>query len=146
MAPDLHFKHYTLGEARLPAEVIVNLPDILLEAVALCADLEHNVFNPNHTDSRAAAALQETYWYLLTEWSRQALQACSGVGKDAEMTGRRRAFADLRACRARRDRGGGAGAPGRLRLDRRRAGTPLPRLARRRRPGRGPSPPAAPGA
>ena len=28
VAPDLHFKHYTLGEARLPAEVLVNLPDI----------------------------------------------------------------------------------------------------------------------
>jgi hypothetical protein len=75
VAPDLHFKHYTLGEARLPGEVIVNLPDIPMEAVALCADLEHNVFNPNHTDPRVAAALQDTYWYSLTEWSRQAPQA-----------------------------------------------------------------------
>ena len=46
VAPDLHFKHYTLGEARLPAEVLVTLPDIPIEAVAICADLEHNVFNP----------------------------------------------------------------------------------------------------
>ena len=48
IAPDLHFKHYTLGEARLPAEVLVNIPDIPLEAVAICADLDHNVFNPSH--------------------------------------------------------------------------------------------------
>ena len=54
VAPDLHFKHYTLGEARLPAEVLVSLPDIPMEAVAICADLEHNVFNPNHTDPRIA--------------------------------------------------------------------------------------------
>jgi hypothetical protein len=75
VSPDLHFKHYTLAEARLPAEVIVSLPDIPLEAVALCADLEHNVFNPHHTDPRVAAALQVTYWYSLTEWSKQSPRA-----------------------------------------------------------------------
>ena len=72
VAPDPHFKHYTLAEARLPAEVLINLPDIPLEAVAICADLEHNVFNPSHTDPRVAAALQGTYWYPLTEWAQRA--------------------------------------------------------------------------
>ena len=48
VAPDLHFKHYTLGEAQLPAEVLVSLPTIPLEAVAICADLEHHVFNLGH--------------------------------------------------------------------------------------------------
>jgi hypothetical protein len=72
VAPDLHFKHYTLAEARLPAEVIVNLPDVPLEAVAICADLEHNVFNPSHTDQRVAAALEDTYWYPLSEWAERA--------------------------------------------------------------------------
>jgi hypothetical protein len=38
--------------------------------VALCADLEHNVYNAAHTDPRVAAALQDTYWYELDEWSR----------------------------------------------------------------------------
>jgi hypothetical protein len=71
VAPDLHFKHYTLAEARLPAEVLVNLPDVPLEAVAICADLAHNVFNPSHTDTRVAAALQETYWYPLAEWAER---------------------------------------------------------------------------
>ena len=68
IAPDLHFKHYTLGEARLPAEVLVNLPDIPLEAIAICADLDHNVFNPSHTDAKVAAALQDSHWYALNEW------------------------------------------------------------------------------
>lgn len=71
VAPDLHFKHYTLAEARLPAEVLVNLPDVPMEAVAICADLDHNVFNPSHTDARVAAALQGTYWYPLSEWTRR---------------------------------------------------------------------------
>jgi hypothetical protein len=71
IAPDLHFKQYTLGEARLPAEVLVNIPDIPLEAVAICADLDHNVFNPSHTDAKVAAALQDTYWYDLNEWARR---------------------------------------------------------------------------
>ena len=68
VAPDLHFKHYTLGEAQLPAEVLVNLPEVPLEAVAICADLEHNVFNPGHTDALVANALGGTYWFDLREW------------------------------------------------------------------------------
>ncbi len=74
VAPDLHFKHYTVGEARLPAEALVNLPDVPLDAVAICADLDHNVFNPTHTDTRIVAALSDTYWYALSEW------AARGVG------------------------------------------------------------------
>ena len=68
IAPDLHFKHYTVAEAHVPAEVLVSLPGIPLEAVAICADLEHNVFNPSHTDPRVGAALSDTYWYDVGEW------------------------------------------------------------------------------
>jgi hypothetical protein len=75
VAPDLHFKHYTIGEARLPAEALVNLPDLPLEAVAICADLEHNVFNPAHTDPRIADALRDTYWYDLGEWASRTPRA-----------------------------------------------------------------------
>jgi hypothetical protein len=71
VAPDLHFKHYTLGEAQLPAEAVVNLPTIPLEAVAICADLDHHVFNPHHTDPEIANALTDTYWYDLAEWTRR---------------------------------------------------------------------------
>lgn len=67
-APDLHFKHYTVAEAKLPAEALINLPDVPLEAVAICADLDQHVFNPTHTDPKVAAALQDTYWYDLNEW------------------------------------------------------------------------------
>ena len=68
LAPDLHFKHSTVAEARLPAEVLVTLPTVPLQAVAICADLEHNVFNPTHTDPDVAAALEGSYWYSLREW------------------------------------------------------------------------------
>ncbi len=69
VAPDLHFKHYTVAEAHLPGEVLANLRDVPLEAVAICADLDHNVFNPTHTDPKVAAALTGTYWYDLREWT-----------------------------------------------------------------------------
>jgi hypothetical protein len=75
VTPDLHFKHYSIAEVRLPAEALVNLPDIPLEAIAICADLEHNVFNPAHTDPRIAEALRDTYWYDLAEWASRAPRA-----------------------------------------------------------------------
>jgi hypothetical protein len=69
IAPDLQFKHYTVAEARLPVDALVNLPNVPLEAVAICADLEHNVFNPAHTDPQVAEALRDTHWYDLHEWT-----------------------------------------------------------------------------
>jgi hypothetical protein len=71
LAPELHFKHYTLAEAQLPAEILVNLPDVPREAIAFCADLDHNVYNAAHTDPRIAAALEDTYWYELNTWVRE---------------------------------------------------------------------------
>ena len=71
LAPELHFKHYTVAEAHLPAEALVNLPDVPLEAVAICADLDHNVYNPAHTDPRVAEALGDTHWYDLNVWIRE---------------------------------------------------------------------------
>ena len=68
LAPDLQFMHYTVAEARLPAEALVNLPDVPMEAVAICADLDHNVFNPQHTDPKVAEALRDTHWFDLREW------------------------------------------------------------------------------
>jgi len=67
-APDLHFKHYTVAEAKLPAEALVNLRGIPLQTVAICADLAHHVFNPEHTDPSVAAALRDTHWFDLREW------------------------------------------------------------------------------
>ncbi len=68
VAPNLQFKHYTVAEARLPADALVNLPDVPLSAVAICCDLEHNVFHAPHTEPKVAAALQESHWFELGEW------------------------------------------------------------------------------
>jgi hypothetical protein len=69
LAPDLHFKHYTVAEAKLPADALVDLRDVPMQAVAICADLDHHVFNPDHTDVRVAEALRKTHWFDLREWS-----------------------------------------------------------------------------
>ena len=47
--PGLQFKHYTLAEAKLPAEVLIALRDVALDAELICCDLEHHVFNRAHT-------------------------------------------------------------------------------------------------
>jgi hypothetical protein len=41
-----------------------------LEAAAICADLDHHVFNHEHTDPKVAEALRDTHWYDLREWTR----------------------------------------------------------------------------
>ena len=68
--PDLHFKHYTVPEAKLPSEVLVNLRDIPMNEEAICADLEHNVFYAAHTDERVADALRSSHWFEVREWIR----------------------------------------------------------------------------
>ena len=69
LAPELQFKHYTLAEAQLPAEAIMNLPNVPLGAVAICADLDHHVYNTVHTEAGVGKALAETHWFELAEWS-----------------------------------------------------------------------------
>ena len=68
-APDLQFKHYTVAEAHLPAEALMNIPDIPLGAVAICCDLDRHVFHAAHTDRRVAQALRDTHWFELAEWT-----------------------------------------------------------------------------
>jgi hypothetical protein len=70
LAPDLQFKHYTVAEARLPAEALLSLPDVPLSAVAICCDLEHHVFYSHHTEPKVAEALRDTHWFELQEWAR----------------------------------------------------------------------------
>ncbi len=69
IAPDLQFKHYTVAEARLPAESLVDLDNFPLEAVAICCDLDKNVFYAGHTDAKVAEALRTTHWYEVREWT-----------------------------------------------------------------------------
>jgi hypothetical protein len=40
-----------------------------LSAVAICCDLEHHVFNAQHTDPDVVEALRQTHWYELAEWT-----------------------------------------------------------------------------
>jgi hypothetical protein len=70
VAPDLLFKHYSITEARLPAEALSSLHDVTLDGIVICADLDHNVFNHEHTDERIGEALRTTHWYDLREWVR----------------------------------------------------------------------------
>ena len=50
LAPDLQFKHYTVAEAHLPAEALGHLAEQRLGELEICCDLEHNVYNVDHTD------------------------------------------------------------------------------------------------
>ncbi len=79
VAPNLQFKHYTVAEAKLPSDALVNIPDVSLDDVAICCDLEHHVFNPEHTDGAVAAALKATHWFELSEWSTAGPGAASAA-------------------------------------------------------------------
>ena len=68
-APDLLFKHYTADELQLPSDVIVALGPARLGDVEVCADVRHNVFNPEHTDPRLSDALRASYWSDLESWT-----------------------------------------------------------------------------
>jgi hypothetical protein len=69
LAPELQFMHYTVAEAKLPAEALAELVDVPLQAVAICADLDHNVFYAQHTEPKVAEALRGTHWFELREWA-----------------------------------------------------------------------------
>jgi hypothetical protein len=68
LAPELQFKHYTVAEAQLPADALMFVKDTSLADVAICADLDKNVFYAAHTDARVAEALRKSHWYELREW------------------------------------------------------------------------------
>jgi hypothetical protein len=69
IAPDLQFKHYTAAEARLPADTMIGLAGASLESLTICCDREHHVFYAGHTDESVAAALRDTHWYEVREWT-----------------------------------------------------------------------------
>ena len=78
--PDLQFKHYTVAEAQLPADALARIPHVSLGEVEICCDLDHHVFNREHTDPELAEALRGSHWYELEEW------ATSGPGAAANGT------------------------------------------------------------
>ena len=68
IAPELQFKHYTVAEAKLPADALMNIPEIALSDVALCCDLEHHVFWAEHTEPSVAEALLSSHWFEVRGW------------------------------------------------------------------------------
>ena len=48
VAPDLQFMHYTVAEAKLPADALAGLSNVSLNEVAICCDLDRHVFNLGH--------------------------------------------------------------------------------------------------
>jgi hypothetical protein len=68
-APDLQFKHYTVAEAHLPGEALMKVPDVSLNDVAICCDLDRHVFYAAHTDPKVGEALRETHWFEVAEWT-----------------------------------------------------------------------------
>jgi hypothetical protein len=72
VAPELQFKHYTLREAQLPADALVNVEAVGFDEVAICCDLECHVFNPEHTEDAVAEALRASHWFDLREWAARA--------------------------------------------------------------------------
>ena len=68
IAPELQFKHYTVAEAKLPADVLMHVPDTSLSDVAICCDLERHVFHAGHTDEQVAEALKASHWFEVRDW------------------------------------------------------------------------------
>jgi ferrochelatase len=68
IAPELQFKHYTVAEARLPADALMHVPQVLLSEVAICCDLERHVFYASHTDEQVAEALRASHWFEVRDW------------------------------------------------------------------------------
>jgi hypothetical protein len=75
--PDLQFKHYTVAEAQLPAEALARIANVSLTEVEICCDLDHHVFNPEHTDQDVCDALRGTHWFDVQEWATSGPGATS---------------------------------------------------------------------
>ena len=78
--PDLQFKHYAVSEAQLPGETLSRISHVSLDQIEICCDIEHHVFNAEHTDPQVTEALKGTHWFELEEW------ATSGPGADSTST------------------------------------------------------------
>jgi hypothetical protein len=68
IAPELQFKHYTVAEARLPADALMLIPDVGLSDIAICCDLDSHVFWAEHTEPRLADALRSSHWFEVRDW------------------------------------------------------------------------------
>jgi hypothetical protein len=80
IAPDLQFKHYSVAEARLPADALARFSEGMLDELTICCDLDHHVFFAQHTDETVAEALRGTHWFELAEWSTTGPGAATASG------------------------------------------------------------------
>ncbi len=71
IAPALQFKHYTVAEAQLPAEVLTRISQVSLSDVSICCDLDSHVFYGAHTEPEVAAALRGTHWFEVHEYAER---------------------------------------------------------------------------
>lgn len=67
LAPQLQFRHHTLGEVQLPHDASVKIEGISFDQVAVCCDLDAHIFNHEHTDPRVVEALRGTHWIDVRE-------------------------------------------------------------------------------
>ena len=72
LAPELQFKHYTVAEAQLPADALMQIAEVALSDIAICCDLDHNVFYAAHTDGKVADALRQSHWFEVRDWATQS--------------------------------------------------------------------------
>jgi len=68
IAPELQFKHYTVAEAKLPADALMLIPDTSLSDVEFCCDLDRHVFYGAHTPEQVADALRASHWFEIRDW------------------------------------------------------------------------------
>jgi hypothetical protein len=71
IAPELQFKHYTVAEAQLPAEVLTQISQVSLSDVSICCDLDSHVFYGAHTEPEVATALRGTHWFEVREYAQR---------------------------------------------------------------------------
>ena len=68
LAPELQFKHFTVRELSLSADVLLQLGGVNVDEVNVCADPDRHVYYAPHTDPRVVEALKDSHWFDLDEW------------------------------------------------------------------------------
>ena len=68
LAPELQFKHFTVRELELSADVLMAIGDVNLDEVSVCADPDKHVYYVPHTDPKVVEGLKQSHWFDLDEW------------------------------------------------------------------------------
>ena len=68
IAPELQFKHYSVAEAKLPADALMLITGLSLSEIEFCCDLDRHVFYGEHTPEQVADALRASHWFEIRDW------------------------------------------------------------------------------